>query len=302
MNEVFLVLKKIDAAARLIGRYSSLFQCPVCGLAMEMNENRTLLCRNRHSFDTAKPGYISLLTKAVKNDYGKAMFEARNLVCRSGFFYPLIGRIGRLILKNRSGARLEPVTVLDAGCGEGSQLAQIAELWKRGTPAGLVGVGLDLSKEGIAIAAREHAGFIWCVGDLARSPFRDRSFDVILNVLSASNYGEFSRLLRKDGLLIKVIPGSGHLRQLRHVFYYRSSKQAYSNEKTRALFMRHFDMLEERQIRYDLTLQEEQLEPLIRMTPLSWGARDERIQRALRLAIREVTADFTILVGRTKVR
>lgn len=297
-----MVLKKIDAAARLIGRYSSLFQCPVCGLAMEINENRTLLCRNRHGFDTAKPGYISLLTKAVKSDYGKAMFEARNLVCRSGFFRPLIERIGQTILKHISGGRAEPVTVLDAGCGEGSQLAQLADVWKRGTTDAFLGAGLDLSKEGVAIAAREYAGLIWCVGDLARSPFRDQSFDVILNVLSASNYGEFSRLLRKDGMLIKVIPGSGHLRQLRHALYDRSPKQAYSNEKTRALFMRHFDMLDEQQIRYDVALQEGQLEPLVRMTPLSWGARDEQIQQALQLAIREVAADFTVLVGRAKVR
>ncbi|MFB6366093.1 putative RNA methyltransferase [Paenibacillus elgii] len=296
------MLKKIDAAARLIGRYSSLFQCPVCGLAMEMNENRTLLCRKRHGFDTAKPGYISLLTKAVKSDYGKAMFEARNLVCRSGFFHPLIGQIGQTMLANISGGRLGPITVLDAGCGEGSHLAKLSEVWKHATSAGFLGAGLDLSKEGVAIAAREYADFIWCVGDLARSPFQDRSFDVILNVLSASNYWEFSRLLRKDGLLIKVIPGSEHLRQLRHVLYDRSPKQAYSNAKTRALFMRHFDILDERQIRYDVTLQKEQLEPLVQMTPLSWGARDEQIQRVLRLAIRDVTSDFTVLVGRAKVR
>lgn len=297
------MLKKIDAAARLIGRYSSLFQCPVCGLAMEMNENRTLLCRNRHGFDTAKPGYISLLTRAVKSDYGKTMFEARNLVCRSGFFHPLIERIGWTILNNIGVSRLEPVTVLDAGCGEGSQLAQLADVWKRETPAGFLGAGLDLSKEGVAVAAREYGGFIWCVGDLARSPFRNQSFDVILNVLSASNYGEFTRLLRKDGMLIKVVPDSGHLRQLRDALYDdRSPRQAYSNEKTRALFMQHFDILDEQQLRYDVTLQEELLEPLVRMTPLSWGARDEQIQQALRLAIREVTADFTVLVGRAKVR
>ncbi|WP_081890423.1 methyltransferase domain-containing protein [Paenibacillus tyrfis] len=244
-----------------------------------------------------------LVTKAVKSDYGKTMFEARNLVCRSGFFQPLIGRIGQTLLNNISGPRLGPVTVLDAGCGEGSQLAQLADVWKRGTPAGFLGAGLDLSKEGVAIAAREYAGFIWCVGDLARSPFQDQSFDVVLNVLSASNYGEFSRLLRKDGMLIKVIPGSGHLCQLRHALYDdRSPRQAYSNEKTRALFMRHFDMLDERQIRYDVALQEELLEPLVRMTPLSWGVRDEQIQQALQLAIREVTADFTMLVGRAKIR
>lgn len=296
------MLKKIDAAARLIGRHSSLFQCPVCGLAMEMNENRTLICRNRHGFDTAKPGYISLLTRAVKSDYGKTMFEARNLVCRSGFFHPLIERIGWTLLNNIGDSHLRPITVLDAGCGEGSQLAQLAEVWKRGTPAGFLGAGLDLSKEGVAIAAREYAGLIWCVGDLARSPFRDQSFDVILNVLSTSNYGEFSRLLRKDGMLIKVIPGSDHLRQLRDALYDRSPKQAYSNEKTRALFMRHFDILDEQQLRYDVTLQEDQLEPLVRMTPLSWAAREEQIQQALRLAIRDVTVDFTVLVGRAKVR
>lgn len=93
----------------------------------------------------------------------------------------------------------EPLSVLDAGCGEGSHLARIREEVKARQPVAFVGAGVDLSKAGIALAAKAHPELIWCVGDLANAPFADNRFAAILNVLSPSNTREFARMLKKTG-------------------------------------------------------------------------------------------------------
>ncbi len=72
---------------------------------------------------------------------------------------------------------------------------------------------------GIVSAAKQEREAIWCVADLAAAPFRNRSFDAILNILSPSNYAEFERLLSDDGIVLKVIPRSGHLKELRRFLY-----------------------------------------------------------------------------------
>ena len=37
---------------------------------------------------------------------------------------------------------------------------------------------------------------LYGVADLARLPFQNRTIDVVLNILSPANYGEFYRILR----------------------------------------------------------------------------------------------------------
>nr|WP_261383929.1 hypothetical protein [Bacillus licheniformis] len=37
--------------------------------------------------------------------------------------------------------------------------------------------------------------------------------------MSPSNYAEFERLLSDDGIVLKVIPRSGHLKELRRFLY-----------------------------------------------------------------------------------
>ncbi|HZG83126.1 MAG TPA: hypothetical protein VEZ13_20405, partial [Brevibacillus sp.] len=68
-----------------------------------------------------------------------------------------------------------PLHLLDAGCGEGSHLVSIQQKILERTKIAPLGVGLDISKEGIKIAAKRSSNTIWCVADLARCPVMDRS-------------------------------------------------------------------------------------------------------------------------------
>lgn len=285
--------------AALIAKYVDIFKCPICSGRMEMVNARSLICSNHHCFDLARQGYINLLTHALKTKYDKKMFQARRVIYRSGFFGPLIDRIsGEIIneIKNNS----ERVTMLDAGCGEGFLLSGIIERIEQNTTNDLLGVGVDIAKEGIIIASREYPNSIWCVADLAKCPFESEQFSFILNILSPSNYVEFKRMLSYGGLVIKVIPESNYLQELRHIFYEQTEKEHYSNDKTIELFQENLLLTDMQRLCYSVNMDSTLIEHLVNMTPLSWGTTEERLQKVVEMGLREITVDLTILFGKEK--
>jgi len=291
-------MKKIDLAKRLISYNSQLFKCPVCGKEMNIVDSPSLVCINKHSFDLSSKGYINMLLKSNKTKYDKEMLESRNIISKSGFFDPMLDPINNFILKQISTARLQRGFVLDAGCGEGSHLSRILAAINIKSNMKLQGVGIDISKEGIRIATRDYMNIIWCVADLANLPFNDKQFDIVLNILSPASYTEFSRILKDNGILIKVVPGSDYLIQLRNVFYDKTDKKSYSNEQVIQLFTKNFHVIEKQRITYKVDLDEISLNHLMNMTPLTWNIEKEKMQRANKMRISKITADFHIIFGK----
>ncbi|OUM84727.1 MAG: hypothetical protein BAA01_06040 [Bacillus thermozeamaize] len=277
--------------------------CPLCGTALKGSRPNSLICANRHCFDLSKPGYVHLLARPARpTKYGQQLFESRLAICRSGFFHGIVERIHKIITYQMGNIRTEGIHILDAGCGEGSLLAELTTGLNHTSDGDVLGVGMDIAKAGIRIASREYPGLIWCVADLARSPFMDKAFDVILNILSPSNYSEFSRMLDDDGILIKIAPGSEYLKELRTLFFGQSGKQAYSNQHVVTHFCRHFNLIDKQHVQYRKRLDQTLLTHLINMTPLSWGATEGNLQQALQSGISFVTVDATILVGKKQIR
>ncbi|MBS4196504.1 methyltransferase domain-containing protein [Bacillus sp. FJAT-49870] len=260
-------------------QFESIFQCPVCASAMKIVENKSVVCDQNHTFDIAKQGYVNFLTRPVRSEYDKDLFEARKIVIDSGLYKPLHSKIREIMGEEKA------LKVLDTGCGEGSHLSHIL-----GTSSEAVGVGIDIAKEGILSASKYYNDIIWCVGDLANSPFREESFDVVLNILSPANYIEFNRLLKQDGLLIKVVPKSGYLKEIREMFY----QETYSNEQTVERFIERFQQVETFELSYKIPLNQALIQPLLRMTPLTWN----KIEADKEIHLPEISIDLEILVGR----
>nr|WP_246140900.1 methyltransferase domain-containing protein [Bacillus marasmi] len=280
------------SSAQFVKNFAGIFKCPVCGCTMDVVELKSLICQNKHTFDFTKQGYLNLTTHQIKTKYDKQLFEARRrLMAEEGFFNPLIESIENII--NRDGFD-HKVMILDTGCGEGTHLSSICE----GVSTTAIGVGIDIAKEGIIAAAKNHAEKIWTVADLANTPFQEHQFDVILNILSPSNYAEFNRLLKKDGLLIKVVPQSSYLKELRQAFYHETDKKTYSNSDTIDRFNERFQLLDSLRLTYSVNLDKTSLESLIRMTPLTWDRTDEEVQAFLAKNIYEITVDLEILIGK----
>ena len=154
--------------------------------------------------------------------------------------------------------------------------------------------GVDIAKEGIKLATSEDKDIIWAVADLAKLPFQQASFDVILNILSPANYHEFERVLADDGLLIKVIPGKSYLGELRRLLF---DKNEYSSDRVADYFSNKLDLISSENLSYQVQLNEMILPQLLKMTPLTWNMEPD-MQKEIKLAdIPFVTVDLTILTG-----
>jgi len=260
---------------------------------MIMEDKSRLVCTDNHSFDLSKNGYVNLAPQAHVTKYDKSLFEARKTVMSSGFFNQVLEFITHKVRVHIEGR--EQAFILDAGCGEGTHLSAILSQ----LPGKTTGVGIDLAKEGITAAAKEYPGSIWSVADLANCPFQENQFDVILNILSPANYAEFTRLLKPDGLFVKAVPESGYLKELRSVFY--DDEERIDDTDPVARFALRYDAVTTERITYVFPLSSGLLEPLIRMTPLTWGASEEKIEEALGMDIQNITIDFTVISGVKRV-
>ncbi|MCA0757275.1 methyltransferase domain-containing protein [Paenibacillus sp. N4] len=278
--------------------HQEIFRCPLCKKPMQVIHLQSLVCSNQHCFDIAKHGYVNLLSRGISTKYDKKIFEYRRLISKGSLFNPLDVAVSQIIMNRHSSN--EPISILDAGCGEGSHLNNIQIEINRKKPMDLLAAGIDISKEGISLAAEGYSNAIWCVADIANCPFSSQRFKFILNILSPANYSEFRRLISNKGLVIKVVPEQDYLKELREILYKGSDKQTYSNSLTISHFNKHFNILDIESIRYQADLSEQLIEPLLGMTPLSWGTSEERIEKFLQLNLKQVTMDFKILIGSVK--
>lgn len=292
-------MNKLTRSALYISNHEAILKCPICDSSMKIQDLKSLACSNRHSFDIAKQGYLNLMTHHIKTNYDKSLFEARrNVIVESDFFKPFNTEITKLI--NKYTASKSNLSLVDMGSGEGSHLYNMTNELQSRFDKTVTGVGLDISKEGILEAGKNYEDHIWIVADLAKTPLADRMFDVMLNILSPSNYEEFNRLLKDDGIIIKVVPREGYLKELRQYFYEESEKKDYSNEKVIELFKERFELVDQSMINYTSDLDESALQALVKMTPLTWGVEDSVVQRFLESRISHVTVDLDIMIGRKK--
>ena len=256
------------------------FACPHCKEPMQVEADGRLQCENRHSFDVAKQGYVYMLAKPMNSMYSKELFDSRHHIITNGLYDRVQQKIAEII--GITGAQ-----ILDTGCGEGSHLARICTRLE-----GATGVGIDISKEAIIAAAKFNPGQIWCVGDLAKSPYQAESFDIILNFLSPANYEEFARLLKNGGKVIKVVPQENYLKELRMQAFADTEKENYTNESTVARFKEQFANVTVERITYTMPLAESDVPKLLQMTPIGW-----HVENKDTISLREITIDLDILVG-----
>lgn len=288
---------KLTRSALYIREQASIFCCPICSSSMEVHGLKSLSCLNQHTFDFAKQGYLNLMTHHAQTNYDKELFDARReVIVHSGIFEPFTGEITKQI-KERTGSK-PGLTMVDMGAGEGSHLEMISRSLQKDHDQTVRGIGIDISKEGILAAAKHYESHIWLVADLAHPPLQDGICDVILNILSPSNYEEFNRLLTKDGLIIKVVPRTDYLKELRQYFYKESEKEEYSNIKIVELFKKQFKLVDQSAVTYSKKLAPSALKSLVKMTPLTWGVDEEMVQDFLQTEPPQITIDFEILIGK----
>lgn len=167
-------------------------------------DGRSYKCKNNHTFDRAKQGYVNLSRKQKNSGDNKEMVMARMQFLEKGYYDFLREELVQIVWS------YHPHTLLDIGCGPGyyTQCFQAEEKY-----------GIDLSKEAIIYASKKDKNTQYIVETIYNLPFFDHSIDMALSIFTPLPLEEVHRVLKKDGVLITVGPGPYHLYELKELLY-----------------------------------------------------------------------------------
>jgi len=266
---------------------ASAFACPVCQENLTLVES-SLKCTNHHSFDLAKFGYVNLAPQIKQSaNYDKENFQNRQQILEAGFYQAILDAISDLIARSKIAK-----TILDIGCGEGYYSRKLQEVHPDKTF-----YAFDISKDSVQIAAKSEPNWAvnWFVGDLTQLPIKDASMNILLDIFSPANYGEFRRVLSKDGILIKVIPTENHLKEIRQMVQDHLTKKDYSNQDIKEHFQKHFSTQSSQIASLTKSITTEQRQALLSMPPLLFHVNQSKIDWS---QLTEITIEAEILVGK----
>jgi 23S rRNA (guanine745-N1)-methyltransferase len=191
-----------------------LLRCPICRIGLDAAPG-ALVCRNRHSFDLAREGYVNLLpgNRRRPAEGGDRLDQLRHRAAflEAGHFDFITAAIRSRLQQIAALPPDRSWRVLDAGSGTGHHLARIAA--ELGPP--VVGLGLDIAAAAARRAARRWPGLAFAVADLwADWPVHDAALDLVISIFAPKNFAETARVLRPGGRLAAVYPGPNHLAEL----------------------------------------------------------------------------------------
>ncbi len=287
-------LNKKDRTVHWLNTHQAVnLSCIHCQEGLNLEEN-SLVCVNGHRFDMAKQGYFFMAKKASNTKYDSSLFNSRReIILNTKLYQPLHEYIGQYLREHHG----KDISMIDAGSGEGSHLWQISRQVKENEYSL---IGIDLAKSAIQAATDYNGHMLSMIADLAELPVADQQIDIVFSIFSPSNYSEFDRILKPSGELIKIIPNSGYLQEIRQALMDMEigNIHPYSNEDVIEVFKTHYPDAKMKEIKATQKLTRSQLEDLVVMTPLTWQLSDEERQTLLTKLDGFITLDVTVLHGK----
>ena len=250
--------------------------CPVCGEVLRRGE-KEYRCENRHSFDIARQGHVNLLVvqqkKSLHPGDTREQVLSRRAFLEGGFYAPIADALCAAAKEmNASGP------ILDVGCGEGYYCTRLADA------LGAELTGLDISKEAVRCAAAKYKNATWLCGTAAHLPVAAGSVGTLTSLFALTLPEEFHRVLGENGLYFQVLAAQDHLLGLKSIIY----PELKLKEKDSVPELPGFERVKSVPIRFTFTVEGEQVQNLLSMTPHVY-----RISRegAARLAATEKLTD-----------
>ena len=183
--------------------------CPVCHSKLYQTQN-ICSCKNGHSFDLAKEGYLNLnMRNSQKTGDNPDMIRARKRFLEKGYYSFLREEINELLKEEDS--------LVDLACGEGYYTSYFRCKDK---------IGIDLSKSAMKIASKVDKSTRYLLSSIFRLPLEDKSADKVITIFAPIAREEIFRILKDDGYFILVKPDVRHLYELKAAVY----EKPYLNE------------------------------------------------------------------------
>lgn len=237
-----------------------IFCCPVCGKKLE-KRGKSLFCTDGHCYDISKYGYVNLLmsnqSSSKRHGDDRLMVEARRDFLDAGYYTPVQDALLKLALPClKNGSR-----VLDAGCGEGWYTAALYNSAKAEGHEIEVACS-DISKDALRYAAKRLPEAECAVSSSARLPVAEGGCDMVLNFFSPLETGEFYRVLRPGGSLIRAVVLPKHLWSLKTAVY----DEPYENGEPET-DLQGFELLERIDVKTRINVVGADVKRLFSMTP-----------------------------------
>lgn len=241
--------------------------CPICGDLL-IKEGKTWHCGQGHCFDIARQGHVNLLPVQQKRSLHPGdtaqQVASRRAFLDGGFYEPIASELCALAKDQGCSG-----PILDVGCGEGYYSTRLAK--ELDTPL----VGLDISKEAVRYAAGRHKDALWLCASAAHLPVKDHSAGLVTSLFALTIPEEFKRVLRPDGAFIQVLAAPDHLLGLKSIIY----PTLLHKEKEITPEEPGFTLVESRPVRFTFTVEGEQVQNLLSMTPHVYRIGKEGAQR-----------------------
>ena len=229
--------------------------CPICGEILT-KQDKSYRCEKGHGFDIARQGYVNLLPVQRKRSLNPGdtaeQVVSRRAFLDGGFYAPIRDALCALAKDHDCGG-----PILDVGCGEGYYSAGLSER------LGAELLGLDISKEAVRYAAGRYKGPTWICASAAQLPVKEGSVGLLTSLFALTMPEEFRRVLRQDGAFIQVLAAEDHLLGLKKIIY----PELHHKEKFTTPDVAGFCLVETRPLRFTFTVEGEQVQNLLSMTP-----------------------------------
>ena len=260
--------------------------CPICGSKLN-TADKSLICPGRHCFDIARQGYVNLLTVQQKHslhpgDTSQQVLSRRAFL-EGGYYAP----IARTLIET---ARQFGVSgeILDVGCGEGYYSARLA------AALGLKLTGMDISREAVRCAAGKYKDARWLCATAAHIPVESHCCGLVTSLFALTVPEEFRRVLRQEGYFFQVLAAEDHLLGLKSIIYDRLIEKP----KTTVPDLPGFTLASSIPIRFSFTVEGEQVENLLSMTPHVYRIGKDGAQRLRETKVLTDTASCVLNVFR----
>lgn len=255
--------------------------CPICQEKLIQKE-KSFQCVHSHNFDIAKQGYVNLLMSASKvSGDSKEMVLARHHFLNHGYYDILKNKLEDLIQE------YQPEVLVDLACGEGYYTKGMAQHAKQC-------FGIDLSKNALKLASREDKNSQYILASIFHVPMENESVDVITNIFAPAPLEEVERLLKKDGIYLRVAPHVHHLYDFKRILY----TEVYENE-IEILEHDSLKLIRQERITDEILIENNQdIQDLFMMTPYYWKSNKDSAQKLEALEKCKTIIDFDIQIYR----